>query len=202
MFLLQMEHRRLHLNACPPHKQAEALWDVTHRQKYKEASHNRCAPCKKSTNFLDRGSGAPIIVSCTLKEMVKTRLIDDGKRGGQNQWAALNESIYTIGVDLISAIADRLICKTSQSGSSKTLRGWMDVLLCTGDLPDAFRGCTVHAGDQRAAVVAVSVNRYPTLVTAVLRRTLGLLAVAYFDYNVLVEIAAPLREEKAVFIIP
>ena len=81
--------------------------------------------------------------------------------------------------------------------------------LGTDDLLDAFRGCPVRAGDQRAAVVAVwspqvhgwsfgvmngcpygidlvvvTFNRYPALVTVLLQRTLGFLAAAYFDDNV------------------
>ena len=62
-------------------------------QKYEEASHNCCAPCKKLTHFLERGSVAPFIVSYTSKENGTTRLVDDGRRGGQNQWAALNETL-------------------------------------------------------------------------------------------------------------
>ena len=97
----------------------------------------------------------------------------------------------------------------------------MDLHLCTDVLPDAIRGCPVHAGEQRAAVVAVwqlhvhgwrfgvlngcpygigtvvvTVNRYPTLVTAIFWGTLGLLAVAYFDANVLVDIAATSQQAK------
>ena len=143
------------------------------------------------------------------------RLVDDGKRGSQNQSAALNETKNTIGVKLFPAIADMLICKIRQSGPSNTLQERMDLHLGINDIPDAFRGCPVHAGDKGAAVVAVwssqvhgwrlgamsgcpygigsvvvTFNRYPALVIALLWRTLGLLAAAYFDDNVLVNIAA------------
>ena len=45
--------------------------------------------------------------------------------------------------------------------------------------------------------VVVTFNRYPTLVTAVLRRTLGLLAAAYFDDNLLVDFENTASEAKA-----
>ena len=78
---------------------------------------------------------------------------------------------------------------------------WLQLQLGTDDLPDAFRGCPLHETQQRATVVAVwspvkrgwvfgvmngcpfglgsvvvTFNRYPTLVTAMLRRVCGLLA--------------------------
>ena len=135
-------------------KKSRMYFHVT-KQKYKEASHHRCAHCNKLTNFLEGGSGAPFIVSCISRENGKTRLIDDGKRGGDNQWAAHSETVHTIGVDLIPAIADLLICKMCQSVSPNALLEWMDLHLGTDDLPDAFQGCPVHASDQRAVVSAV-----------------------------------------------
>ena len=45
-----------------------------------------------------------------------------------------------------------------------------------------MQGCPFGLGS-----VVVSFNRYPTLITAALRRTLGLMAAAYFDDNLLME---------------
>ena len=140
----------------------------------------------------------------------KERLIDDGKRGGQNNWSAMHETIYTIGLDLVPTLAHHLVQQCKETYGD--LPGWFQLQLGTDDLPDAFRGCPIHPSQQRAAVVAVwdaadhgwkfgvmkgcpfglgsvvvTFNRYPTLVTAALRRMLGLACAAYFDDNLLVD---------------
>ena len=140
-------------------------------------------------------------------------MIDDGRRGGQNDWSAMGETIYTIGLDLVPALAHGLSAKAI--GTYGRLPPWFQLQLGTDDLPDAFRGCPVHPTQQRAAVitvwdqedqcwkfgvmkgcpfglgsVVVTFNRYPTLVTAALRRSLGLACAAYVDDNLLVDFRA------------
>ena len=135
----------------------------------------------------------------------KMRLIDDGRRGRQNEWAALHETIYTISVDFVPGVA-AVVADGVREASPGDDHEWADLLISTTDLPDAFRGLPIATADQRAAIVAiwhprraewmfttmdgcpfglgvvvVHFNRYPTFVVAVARRILGLLVAAYFD---------------------
>ena len=123
------------------------------------------------------------------------RLIDDGRRGHQNDWAAIREKIYTISVDFVPAVASAVAAAAEDTAADGDDLEWADVLLSTADLPDAFRGLPIHPDDQRAAIIAiwhlarqewmftvmdgcpfglgvvvVHFNRYPTLVVAAARR--------------------------------
>ena len=142
----------------------------------------------------------------------KKRLIDDGRRGHQNEWAAVRETIYTISVDFVPAIASAVASAAQRTAADGDDLEWADVLLSTADLPDAFRGLPIIPDDQRAAVVAiwhpaqrewmftimdgcpfglgvvvVHFNRYPTLVVAAARRIFAMFVAAYFDDCVQVE---------------
>ena len=143
----------------------------------------------------------------------KQRLIDDGRRGDQNRWASLGETIMCIGIDFIpqvaSALQQRVQCHADPD--FKDMR-FEHVQFSVADLPDAFRGLPVRPEDQPATVIAVyhggqrqwrftvmngcpfglgavvvHFNRYPALLTACARRVFALLHGAYFDDNVLVE---------------
>ena len=130
------------------------------------------------------------------------RLIDDGRRGRQNEWAALHETIYTISVDFVPGVAAAVVDGVEQADAGGD-HEWADLLISTADLPDAFRGLPIAPADQRAAVVAiwhprradwmftimdgcpfglgavvVHFNRYPTLLVAVARRLFGLMVAA------------------------
>ena len=98
----------------------------------------------------------------------KKRLIDDGRRGHQNRWAGLRETIYTIGVDFVPLVAAAVRRKifelrfpdANDAGMGISVAGvdiddWADVQFSIADLPDAFRGLPIAPADQRAAVVAV-----------------------------------------------
>ena len=149
----------------------------------------------------------------------KARLIDDGKRGGDNAWSSMAETIFTIGLVIVPAMAHLLAQKAQDTYGE--LPPWFQLQLGTDDLPDAFRGCPVHPDQQRASVVAVwhptekawrfgvmrgcpfgigsvvvTLNRYTTLITAVMRRTLGLLCAAYFDDNLLVDFEHEAQQAK------
>ena len=55
-----------------------------------------------------------------------------------------------------------------------------------------MNGCPFGLGS-----VVVTFNRYPTLITAMLRRMCGLLAAAYFDDNLLIDIACAAGGSKS-----
>ena len=73
--------------------------------------------------------------------------------GGQNSWSAMHETINTIGLDLVPALAHSLVQQSRETYGH--LPEWFQLHLGTDDLPDAFRGCPIHPTQQRAAVVAV-----------------------------------------------
>ena len=54
-----------------------------------------------------------------------------------------------------------------------------------------MNGCPYGLGS-----VVVTFNRYPTLATAMFRRCLGLISAAYFDDNLLVDIASSAQKAK------
>ena len=85
----------------------------------------------------------------------KARLIDDGSRGGQNSWASLHETIYTINVDFVPAVAAALAREAAGLAEDQQDEAWADCQLSTTDLPDAFRGLPIAPAHQRAAVVAI-----------------------------------------------
>ena len=99
--------------SCPPPEQAKTIWDLT------QAEVQRCftQPLRTIQEIEERRSGAPFIISWILRGMVKRDLSMVEKRRS-TQWAAPNETTHTIGVGLIPAIADMLICKVRQSGPS------------------------------------------------------------------------------------
>ena len=134
------------------------------------------------------------------------RLIDDGRKGRQNEWASLHETIFTVGIDFIPAVASAVADVLDYTAEPEVDTEWSDLLMSTTDLPDAFRGLPIAPADRRAAVVAVwhprrrewmftimdgcpfglgavvvHFNRYPALLVAFARRIFSLLVAAYFD---------------------
>ena len=202
-----IEEVREALQAQPP-LHADAIHRLTLEEIDKGFTEPLCTASDLDARF-GIGQWRPIY-RFLLHQGEKERLIDDGRRGGQNDWSAMSETIYTIGLDLVPALAHSLAHKTMETYGK--LPPWFQLQLGTDDLPDAFRGCPIHPAHQRAAVVAVwdpgeeswkfgvmkgcpfglgsvvvTFNRYPTLVTAALRRLLGLACAAYFDDNLLVD---------------
>ena len=197
---------------APPPKEAAEIW----KQTQEEVEKGFTEPLVTAEDLNRRfgfGKWRPIHRFIVRQSDGKARLIDDGKRGGQNQWATLEETIYTIGIDTVPAMIKMLIDKTAKLYDGMGLPEWFHLQLGTDDLPDAFRGCPINPAQQSAAVVAVwspqkhqwmfgvmkgcpyglgsvvvTFNRYPTLITACLRRVLGLMAAAYFDDNILLDV--------------
>ena len=53
----------------------------------------------------------------------KMRLIDDGRRGRQNEWAALHETIYTISVDFVPGVVAAVLDGVEQASPGRTTSG-------------------------------------------------------------------------------
>jgi len=100
-----------------------------------------------------------------LWQRLKARLIDDAKRGGQNELSKGEETIFTISVDwlgeCLSAFIMAIAAAHGKLGRDAltqevlgTLPEWFEPLLGLDDLPDAYRGCPVRNEDRRGCIVA------------------------------------------------
>eukprot|EP00435_Cladocopium_sp_Y103_P008552 s4807_g2.t1 len=143
----------------------------------------------------------------------KKRMIDNARRTQHNAHTSLPETIFTVNIDFVAAVAASL-CRRLQASPAAQLdveHPWFRMRLGTDDLPDAYRGLPVCPAHQRFSVVAiylpsqgwrftllwglafglesavVAFNRFPQLGIAIARRcTLGLTA-AFFDDELAVE---------------
>ena len=213
------------VTASPPPKDAEEIWALTQEEIDKNFTEDLVTAAQMDARF-GRGRWRPIHRFLVRQADGKVRLIDDGRRGKQNEFASLSETIYTIGIDTVPSVAALLVdtvrtVRRHDLGSDLPLPEWFRLTMGTDDLPDAFRGCPVLPEHQRAVVVAVwtppvrawrfgvmkgcpyglgsvvvTFNRYPTLTTAFQRRVLGLLTGAYFDDVLLIDILCSSTQAK------
>ena len=177
--------------ASPPPRDATEIFQLTAEEIDKQFTQPLRTADEVDAMF-GKGRWRPIYRFLVRQADGKTRLIDDGRRGGQNQWSALEETIFTIGIDTVPSIVKLLVDRVRAQHPGPDLPDWFQLQLGTDDLPDAFRGCPIHPDQQRAAVVAVwspshgawrfgvmngcpyglgsvvvTFNRYPTLATAI-----------------------------------
>lgn len=129
----------------------------------------------------------------------KQRAIDDARKSGHNSATCLHETIHTVHLDFIAAVAgmvDRALpCKPS----------WFGCRVGTDDLPEAYRGLPVSEDQLRYSIVCIflpgvgwrfslmyglayglgsaviSFNRFPSLGIAISRRCTLAVAASYFD---------------------
>ena len=146
------------LNSPPP-KDAEEIWRLTLEEIEKNFTEPLVSASEINAGF-GKGQWRPIHRFLVRQADGKVRLIDDGRRGQQNQFATLAETIYTIGIDTVPSVAELLVdsvrAAQRQDGSAEaSLPEWFRLAMGTDDLPDAFRGCPVLPAHQRAAVVTV-----------------------------------------------
>ena len=135
----------------------------------------------------------------------KKRMIDNARKTAHNSHTAMAETIFTVSVDFVSAVAAMLGRRLPPPASSLGALDWLRLRLGTDDLPDAYRGLPVHPDHQAFSVVAiyvpdrgwrftllwglafglesavVSFNRFPQLGMAIARRCCLALTAAYFD---------------------
>ena len=203
---------------APEPKNADEIYRQTLEEIDKGFTEPLCSAEEVDRRF-GKGEWRPIY-RFLLHQGDKDRLIDDGRRGGQNDWSAMQETIFTIGLDLVPAMAYHLATLAKELYGA--LPPWFHLQIGTDDLPDAFRGCPIHPEQQRAAVIAIWVpqdkawrfgimqgcpfglgsvvvtfNRYPTLITAALRRLLGIACAAYFDDNLVMDLEHDATEAKS-----
>ena len=92
-----------------------------------------------------------------LHQKLKDRLVDDAKRGGQNEMAIFKETIFTANVDFVGEAMAAFIAELTwaHSGLRKgasvsevlnALPRWFEHALGVEDLPDAYRGVPLHPG--------------------------------------------------------
>ena len=91
------------LQSGPP-RDADLIFNLTEV----EIGKSYCSQLKTATEINERfgtGKWRPLHRFVIHQAGDKARLIDDGRRGEQNRWATLHETIFTINVDFVPAVA-------------------------------------------------------------------------------------------------
>ena len=145
----------------------------------------------------------------------KLRVIDNCRKTLHNLHTSLHETITTVHLDFIAAVAAQMLRSleytlSDEAGSSHQ---WLRLRVGTDDLPDAYRGLPVLPEHQRFSIVAVhtaegwrftelfglayglesavvSFNRFPQLGVAIARRCCLAVSAAYFDDQLAMEFVA------------
>ena len=141
----------------------------------------------------------------------KKRMIDNCRRTDHNGHTSMAETIFTVSVDFVAAVAAHLARRLSPNSSSLCALDWLRLRLGSDDLPDAYRGLPVLPEHQPFSVVAIFVpavgwrftvlwglafglesavvafNRFPQAGIAISRRCCLALTAAYFDDELAVE---------------
>ena len=144
----------------------------------------------------------------------KKRMIDNGRRTHHNAHTSMQETIFTVSIDFVAAVAASLCKRLTTHTSTGTVPDWLRLRLGTDDLPDAYRGLPVCEPHQRFSIVAifvpdcgwrftvlwglafglesavVSFNRFPQLGIAIARRCVLSMGAAYFDDELALEAVA------------
>ena len=144
----------------------------------------------------------------------KKRMIDNGRRTHHNAHTSMQETIFTVSIDFVAAVAASLCKRLTTHAPSGNVPDWLRLRLGTDDLPDAYRGLPVCEPHQRFSIVAifvpdcgwrftvlwglafglesavVSFNRFPQLGIAIARRCVLSMGAAYFDDELALEAVA------------
>lgn len=98
------------LLSTPPPKAAADIWRLTEE----EVENGFTEPLQRA-EAMNRRFGTciwrPIYIFIISQADDKQRLTDDGRRGGQNGWSSLEETIYTVGIDMVPAMECILVDK-------------------------------------------------------------------------------------------
>lgn len=153
-----------------------------------------------------RGAWRPLERFLIIQSDGKQRMIDNARRTRHNFFTSMDETIYTVSIDIVPAAIRQLSERMGFSDPEQwsTDCPWLHFRLGTDDLPDAYRGLPVCEPHLPYSVVAVwvphhgwrytilwglayglesavvSFNRFPQLGVAAARRTVYALAAAYF----------------------
>lgn len=186
----------------------EEILEVTQE----EQSKSFCSPFYTKLELDDRfgaGNWRPMERFMIVQADGKRRVIDNARKSLHNENTEMFETIHTVSVDFVAAVASML----SQSGlASSEEPDWIQLRLGTDDLPDAYRGLPVCDSHLRYSIVAVyvaplgwrftilhglayglesavvSFNRVPQLGIAISRRCAGAIGAAYFDDQLAMEV--------------
>ena len=192
----------------PPKHAADIL-----EQTLAEQRKGFCSPLQ-TREALDRRFGVsgwrPLERFQIVQADNKKRMIDNGRRTQHNAHTSMQETIFTVSIDFVAAVAAALCKRLAVQTSPGALQfpSWLRLRLGTDDLPDAYRGLPVCDQHQRYSIVAifvpdcgwrftvlwglafglesavVSFNRFPQLGIAIARRcVLTMEAVADMDVS-------------------
>ena len=146
------------LLASPPSKDAAEIFDLTEEEIQRGFTEPLVTARELDARF-GVGRWRPLYRFLVRQGDGKVRPIDDGRRGKQNSFSSLAETIYTISVDVVPAWAACVVRACQQEGkagaSPDELPDWLHLDIGTEDLPDAFRGCPLLPEHQPAVVVAI-----------------------------------------------
>ena len=146
----------------------------------------------------------------------KKRVIDNARKTGHNASTSLAETISTVHIDFVAAVARQTwqALERAQVSPHSSQSDWLRMRLGTDDLPDAYRGLPVAPGHQPFSIIAVhdaargwlftelyglayglesavvQFNRFPLLGVAASRRLTCSIAAAYFDDELAIEMIA------------
>ena len=119
--------------------EADAIYEMTMAE-IKKGYSSELMPAIEVNRRFGVGGWRPLHRFLILQADGKRRLIDDGKRGEQNCWASLQETIFTVGIDFIPAVAAAVANRMAGAEGAEVDLEWADLMMATTDLPDAFRG--------------------------------------------------------------
>ena len=202
------------MKSRPPKHAADIL-----EQALAEQRKGFCSPLQ-TREAMDRRFGVsawrPLERFQIVQADSKKRMIDNGRRTQHNAHTSMHETIFTVSIDFVAAVAAsmcrRLAVQTSPGPPQ--FPSWFRIRLGTDDLPDAYRGLPVCDQHQRYSIVAifvpdcgwrftmlwglafglesavVSFNRFPQLGIAIARRCVLTLGAAYFDDELALEAIA------------
>lgn len=113
-----------------------------------------CSPFYTKLELDDRfgvGQWRPMERFMILQADGKKRVIDNARKSLHNTHTELFETIHTVSVDFVAAVASMI---SHRSADEDEFPEWIQLRLGTDDLPDAYRGVPVNDAHQRFSVVA------------------------------------------------
>ena len=186
--------------AQPMPKAAQQIWELTEAEVSK-GTLSTGVPASVMNARYGIGRWRPMPRFLITQSCGKSRAIDDARRGQHNEATDPSETIYTIDPDFIPSVLQHMVDVHVSQGAH-----WPDMEMSTDDLPDAYKSCPVVQEHQCVCVIAVwhvtlhiwvfceswalafglasavvAFNRFPTMMTAWLRRVFAVVSGAYFD---------------------
>ncbi len=153
------------LLARGPPRHAEDIAEIT-RDEIQRGFADEEATAEELDNRFGPGQWRALSRFLVVQGDGKKRVIDNAKDGGQNVLTEMLETIYMHGVDFVPAVVTAIMHYVNAQFLYATtvpeflqalhqLVPWLQLVISTDDLPDAYRGCPVRDSDLGLGVVAV-----------------------------------------------